>query len=74
MVKVGVDRHKKPKDLSTNESEERGHGEGVGVYTTLIQSDTLKSNGTSGWVYYHSIKQTLNRRLICVWANDVQPP
>ncbi len=33
----------KPRNLSvhTSESEERAHGEGVGVYATLLQSDTL---------------------------------
>ena len=35
-----VDLRKKPKDLSTSESEECGHGKGGGVYTTLIRSDT----------------------------------
>ena len=29
---------KKPQDLSANEIEERGHGKGVGVYATLVQS------------------------------------
>ena len=33
---VGVEIHKKPKDLSVSESEECGHGEGGGVYVTLI--------------------------------------
>ena len=32
---------KKPKDLSSSEGEECEHGEGVGVYATLTQSDTL---------------------------------
>ena len=31
----------KPRNLSVSESEECGHGEGVGVYPTLLQSDTL---------------------------------
>ena len=31
----------KPRTLSASESEERRHGEGVGVYATLLQSDTL---------------------------------
>ncbi len=31
----------KPRNLSAIESEERGHGEGVGVYVTLTQSGTL---------------------------------
>ena len=33
---VGVDLLKKPKDLSGSESEDRGHGEGGGVYDTLM--------------------------------------
>ena len=37
---VGVELRKKPKDLSASEREERGHGEGVCVYATLLQSDT----------------------------------
>ncbi len=31
----------KPRNLSAGEREECGHGEGVGVYSTLLQSDTL---------------------------------
>ncbi len=31
----------KPRNLSTHESEECEHGKGVGVYPTLLQSDTL---------------------------------
>ena len=31
----------KPRNLSAHESEECEHGEGVGVYATLLQSDTL---------------------------------
>ncbi len=31
----------KPRHLSASESEKLGNGEGVGVYDTLIQSDTL---------------------------------
>ncbi len=31
----------KPRNLSVHESEEYEHGEGVGVYVTLLQSDTL---------------------------------
>ena len=42
---VGVELRKKPKDLSTHESDERGHGEGGVVYATLMQSDTQKSYG-----------------------------
>ena len=38
---VGVELRKKPKDLIAHESEERGHGEGGGVYATLLQSDTM---------------------------------
>ena len=44
---VGVDLYKKPKDLSTCESEGRGHGEGGGVYTTLPQSGTVQGYGRS---------------------------
>ena len=36
---------KKPKDLSASEGEERGHGEGGGVYATLLQSDTVQPYG-----------------------------
>ena len=36
---------KKQKDLSTSEREDRGDGKGVGVYTTLLQSDTVQSYG-----------------------------
>ena len=31
----------KPRNLSSHESEECEHGKGVGVYVTLLQSDTL---------------------------------
>ena len=44
MNTVGVDLRKKPKDLSASESE-RGHGKVGGLYTTLLQSDTVKSYG-----------------------------
>ena len=37
--------HKKPKDLSASEGEERDHGEGRDVYVTLFQSDTVQSYG-----------------------------
>jgi hypothetical protein len=37
--------NKKPKDLSGSEREERGHGEGVGLHDTLLQSDTVQSYG-----------------------------
>ena len=36
---------KKTKDLSASEREERGHGKGVGVYSTLMKSDTVQSYG-----------------------------
>jgi hypothetical protein len=42
---VGVGLRKKPKHLSASEREERGHGEGVGVYATLLQSDTGQPYG-----------------------------
>ena len=35
----------KPRNLSVHDSEECDHGEGVGVYADLIQSDTLKTYG-----------------------------
>jgi hypothetical protein len=35
----------KPRNLSASESQERGHGEGAGVYATLLQSDTVQSYG-----------------------------
>ena len=41
----GVGLHKKPKDLSGSESEERENGEGRDVYTTLLKSDTVQSYG-----------------------------
>ncbi len=36
---------KKLKDQSAQESKERGHGKGVGVYATLLQSDTGQPYG-----------------------------
>ncbi len=39
---MGVGLRKKPKHLSASEREERGHGEGVGVPDTLLQSDTVQ--------------------------------
>ena len=36
---------KKPKDLSASEREEGGNGEGVGVYYTLLESDTVHPYG-----------------------------
>jgi hypothetical protein len=42
---VGVVLRKKPKDLSGSEREECGDREGVGVYDTLLQSDTVQSYG-----------------------------
>ncbi len=42
---MGVELHKKPKDLIASEREERGHGKGVGVYATLLQSDTVQPYG-----------------------------
>ena len=41
----------KPRNLSTYESEECEHGEGVCVYTTLMQSDTLKPQGHSNCLF-----------------------
>ena len=35
----------KPRNLKTHESEECEYGVGVGVYTTLLQSDTVQSYG-----------------------------
>ena len=40
-----VELRKKPKEQSSSESKECGHGEGVGVYSTLVQSDTLSIFG-----------------------------
>ena len=37
----GVGLSQKPMDLSASEREDRGHGKGVGVHTTLLQSDTV---------------------------------
>jgi hypothetical protein len=45
---VGVGLRKKPRDLSAlsaSDIEEHGHGEGVGVYATLLQSGTIQSYG-----------------------------
>ncbi len=33
------------RDLSASEKEECGYGKGVGVYDTLLQSDTVQSYG-----------------------------
>jgi hypothetical protein len=44
----GLGLRKKTKDLSAlsaSHIEERGHGEGVGVHVTLLQSDTVQSYG-----------------------------
>ena len=35
----------KPRNLSASESKERGHGEGVCVYATLLESDTVHPYG-----------------------------
>ena len=35
----------KPWNLSVHKSEECGHGKGVGVYVTLLQSDTVQPYG-----------------------------
>ena len=42
---MAVGLRKRPKDLITREREECGHGEGVGVYVTLLQSDTVQTYG-----------------------------
>jgi hypothetical protein len=42
---LGVGLCKKPKHLTASEREERGHGKGEGVYTTLLQSDTVHPYG-----------------------------
>jgi hypothetical protein len=47
-MSVGVGLHKKPTDLSASESEEREHGKDVGVYTTLLQSDTVGEESGHG--------------------------
>ena len=45
-TRPGGPTRKKPRDLSVCESENRGHGEGWGVYvTTLMESDTLQELG-----------------------------
>ncbi len=36
---------KKPKDLIASEREERGDVKGVGVYVTLLKSDTVQTFG-----------------------------
>ena len=41
VVSLFEEELQKPRNLSTHESEECENWEGVGVYTTLIQSDTL---------------------------------
>ena len=40
-----VGLRKKPKDLCTSESEEHEDGQGVGVYPTRLQSDTVQAYG-----------------------------
>jgi hypothetical protein len=40
-TEVGVGLPQKPKNLSTYERVECGHGESGGVYVTLLQSKTL---------------------------------
>ena len=40
-TEAGVGLSQKPKDLSTYERVECGHGESGGVYDTLLQSETL---------------------------------
>ena len=45
-VKVEVDLQK-PRNLSVHESWEGEDGEGVGLYSTLLQSDKLQSYGRS---------------------------
>ena len=42
---MGVDLYKKPKDLSVSDRKDRGHGKGVGVYVTLMKSDTVHPYG-----------------------------
>ena len=40
-----VGLYKKPKNLSASEKEDREYGNGVGVYATLLQTDTVQSYG-----------------------------
>ena len=42
---MGVELRKKAKDLSASQREERGYGKGVGVYATLLQTDTVQPYG-----------------------------
>ena len=46
-----IQTRKKPKDLSTREREERGCGEGGGLYTVYIRDFVLNV------VYYEGIKR-----------------
>jgi hypothetical protein len=59
---VGVEVHKKPKDLSASDIEERGYGKGVGVHATLLQSDTVQQYGRAKTDNYHQCPFILGSR------------
>ncbi len=58
---MGVGLSTKQKDLSASEREERGHGKGVGVYATLLQSDTVQPYVGLQKVFFSSVWKVFSR-------------